>query len=420
MKDDGMKLAINGGKPVRTKPLPRHCVGANLIGKEEKELVCKVIDTQCLFRHNLGKCLYMVEQFEDELKKLIGTKYVLATSSGSAALFCAIKALNIGKGDEVIIPSFGWVSDYNAVELSGAKPVLADVDDSMNLNPEDFKRKITKRTKAVIVIYYQGAASRVDEIVKIARKHGIKVIEDVAQAIGGSYENKKLGNWGDVAIFSLQHNKIITTGDGGAFATNDQEFYERAVRYHDLGNIRPRFKDKLEKDIITKPFPGCQFRMNELTGAVALAQIRKLPQMLKTVKKYSDKVREALKKEFPDIKLRDVKPQNDLGIVIEIDLGNEERKNMFRKAYQAEGLMYGATSGCGTLTIFEAVVESLKERGEFREKDFAKSKEIEGKMAGIAVLPVHTEKDINDIIKGAVKVLGGLGLLERKGSKRKN
>jgi 8-amino-3,8-dideoxy-alpha-D-manno-octulosonate transaminase len=93
----GMKLAINGGKPVRTKPLARHCVGANLIGKEEKELVCKVIDTQCLFRHNLGKCLHMVEQFEDELKNLIGAKYVLATSLCSASLFCSMKALKIGK-----------------------------------------------------------------------------------------------------------------------------------------------------------------------------------------------------------------------------------------------------------------------------------------------------------------------------------
>ncbi len=415
-----IKLAIHGGKPIRTKPLARHCIGANLIGKEEKELVCKVIDTQCLFRHNLGNCLHMVETFEEEFKNLIGAKYVLATSSGSGSLFCAMKALKIGRGDEVIIPSFGWMSDYHAVDLFGARPVLADVDDSMNLNPEDFERKITKKTKAVIIIHYQGAGSRIDEIVKLAHRHNIKVIEDVAQAIGGSYKNKKLGNWGDLAIFSLQANKIITAGEGGVLATNDQEIYERAVRYHDLGSIRPHFQNKLQKGIISEPFPGCQFRMNELTGAVALAQLRRLPKILITVKTYSDRIRATLKEKFPTIKLRDVKPRDDIGIVIEIDLGTEERKNMFRKAYEAEGLIYGATSGCGTLTKFESVVASLKRRRAFREKDFFKAKEVEGKMAGIAILPVYTEKDIKDIINGAVKVLGGLGLLERGDSKQRD
>lgn len=213
MKSDGTELAINGGKPVRTKPFPRHCVGANLIGEEEKALVCEVIASQRLFRYNLGRCHHMVEQFEDELRELLGVRYVLATSSGSASLFCAMKALKIGDGDEVIIPSFGWVSGYNAVELLGAKPVLADVDDSMNLDPEEFERKITNKTKRVIVIYYQGAASRLDDIVKIAHQNDIKVIEDVAQAIGGRYENRRLGNWGDLAVFSLQQNKIITAGE---------------------------------------------------------------------------------------------------------------------------------------------------------------------------------------------------------------
>ena len=408
------KLAINGGKPVRTKPLARHCIGANLIGKEEKKLVCNVIDSMCLFRHCIGKCLHMVEAFEKEFREFIGTKYALATSSGSAALFCAVKALDIGKGDEVIIPAFGWISDYNAVELSGAKPVFADVDDSMNLNPEDFERKITKRTKAVIVIYYQGAASRVDEIVKIARKHNIKVIEDVAQALGGTYDGKKLGSIGDVSIFSFQHNKIITTGDGGVLATDNQEIYERAVRYHDLGALRPLFQKNLEKPVITEAFPGYQWRMNELTGAVALAQLRKVPAIVKAVKSRSNKLRSILIREFPDIKFRDVKTENDMGIVIEIILGSEDKVKRFREAYEAEGLIFGATSGCGTLSKFEPVSVSLKNKKSFREKDFEKSKQVEGKMAGIAVLPVYTEKDIKDIATGAIKVLSGLDLLKRR------
>lgn len=414
-----MKLAIHGGKPVRVKPLARHCIGANLIGNEEKTLVCKVIDSQSLFRHCAGKCLHMVEAFEKELKEFIGTRYALATSSGSAALFCAVKALKIGKGDEVVIPAFGWISDYNAVELAGATPVLADVDDSMNLNPEDFERKITKRTKGVIVIHYQGAASRLDEIVRIAHRRNIKVIEDVAQAIGGTYEGKKLGAWGDAAIFSFQHNKIITTGDGGAFVTDDQETYERAVRYHDLGALRPVFKKNLEKDVVTEAFPGYQWRMNELAGAVALAQFRKIPSIRKAVKSRSDKLRSILTTEFPDIRFRDVRNENDMGIVIEINLGSEERVKRFREAYEAEGLIFGATSGCGTLSKFETVSVSLKNKKAFREKDFEKSKQVEQKMAGIAVLPVYTGKDMKDIATGAIKVLSGLALLKRRALKGK-
>ena len=414
-----MKLAIHGGKPVRTKPLARHCIGANLIGKEEKKLVCEVIDSQSLFRHCGGKCLHMVETFEKEFREFIGTRYALATSSGSAALFCAVKAMGIGKGDEVIIPAFGWISDYNAVELSGAKPVLADVDDSMNLNPEDFERKITKKTKGVIVIYYQGAASRIDEIVKIARRHNIKVIEDVAQALGGTYGGKMLGSLGDVSIFSFQHNKIITTGDGGILATNDQETYERAARYHDLGALRPVFKKNLEKDVITEAFPGYQWRMNELTGAVALAQLRKVPAIIKAVKSRSKELRSVLIREFPDIRFRVVQTENDMGIVIEINLGSEERVKKFRETYEAEGLIFGATSGCGTLSKFETVSVSLKNKNAFREKDFEKSKQVEQKMAGIAVLPVYTRKDMNDIARGAIKVLSGLALLKRRSKNRK-
>ena len=240
------------------------------------------------------------------------------------------------------------------------------------------------------------------------------MIEDVAQALGGTYDGKKLGSIGDVSIFSFQHNKIITTGDGGVLATDNQEIYERAVRYHDLGALRPLFQKNLEKPVITEAFPGYQWRMNELTGAVALAQLRKVPAIVKAVKSRSNKLRSILIRDFPDIKFRDVKTENDMGIVIEIILGSEDKVKRFREAYEAEGLIFGATSGCGTLSKFEPVSVSLKIKKAFRDKDFEKSKQVEGKMAGIAVLPVYTEKDIKDIATGAIKVLSGLDLLKRR------
>lgn len=402
------KLAINGGKPVRTKPFPAQYIGANLIGKEEKELVDKVIDAKSLFRFYGSNCLNMTEQFEDELKELLDVRYTLATSSGTGALFCGMKGLNIGKGDEVILPAFGWLSDYSAIALSGATPVFADIDESMNISPGDFKTKITARTKAVIVIHYQGAASRVDEIIEIARRRKIKVIEDVAQAIGGEYDGKPLGSFGDFSIFSFQNNKVITTGDGGAFATNDQEIFERAVRFHDLGMIRPCFLKKLEKEAITEPFPGIQWRMNELTGAVALAQLRKLPSIIKATKEKSSKLKTQLAKELPGLKYRDVKSENDIGILVSIDLGSKEAVDKFKAAYQAEGLVFGPTSGCGVMGAFVAINKDLNCKKAYREKDFETTRKIADKMAPIAILPVYDDNDIRDMAKGVIKVLKGI------------
>ena len=402
------KLAINGGKPVRTKPFPPQYIGANLIGKEEKALVNKVIDAKSLFRHYGAKCLNMTGQFEKELSAYIGTRYALAVSSGSGALFCAMKGLNVGAGDEVILPALGWISDYNAIAFSWATPVFADIDSSLNMNPESFKSKITKKTKAVIVIHYQGAASRLDEIVKIAHSHKIKVIEDVAQAIGGAYDGKKLGSLGDVAIFSFQNNKVITTGDGGALVTDDQEIFERATRFHDLGMLRTVFEKNLEKKRMTEPFLGSQWRMNELTGAVALAQLRKLPDIVRKTRTKSAKLRAILKKELPRLKFRDVKPENDIGILVSIDLGSKTAAAKFKDAYQAEGLVYGATSGCGVFNTYAAILADMKNKNIYKEKDFEAADGIIGSMAPIAVLPVYNDKDIKDIAKGIIKVVKGI------------
>lgn len=402
-------LAIDGGKPVRTKPMPRLCIGANLIGREEMTLLRRVVESKCLFRHCPGNCR-MVETFEGELRDFLGMPFALATSSGSGALSCAINALGVGKGDEVIIPAFGWMSNYHAVALAGARPVIAEIDDSLNLNPESFAACITLRTKAVIVVHYQGAASRLDEIVAIARKHGVAVVEDVAQAIGVSFKGRKLGSWGDVAMFSLQHNKVICSGEGGALVTNDQKIYERAVRTHDLGMVRPVFKDLLPKSLITTGFPGSQWRMSELTGAVALAQLRRLPSILKAVKIRSEQLHRVLIEEFPSLEFRAVLPANDMGIVIEMNLGTAENVTRFRKAYEAEGLTFGPTSGCGTLTKFESVVAALGKPTARTTRAFEKSSTIEGRMAGIALLPTYTKKDMQDIATGVAKVLRGLGL----------
>lgn len=410
-------LAINGGAPVRTKPMPPCFVGASLLGDEEKQLLNEVIDSKTLYRHYGSGKPHFVNDFEREFRDFIGTRYALGVSSGSAACFCAMRALDIGTGDEVIVPALGWIPDYSMIDNLGATPVFAAIDDSMNLSPEDFESKITERTKAVVVVYYQGGASRVDEIVAIARKHGIKVLEDNAQACGGDFAGRKLGTWGDIACFSLQAKKVITAGDGGVIATNDQKLYELCVRYHDLGLLRDSFRQNLEAEPMTEPISGYQWRMNELTGAVALAQLRKLPWIVETCRKNAAYLRSKLADTFKTLKFRAVLPENDLGILLAFDLETPENVEFFSKAYEAEGLHYGPTSWCEALRDIPPVKARMPFNSVYSDETFERTKAIDARYAKLAVLPTYTIEDLDHMADGATKVLTVINRELKKGTK---
>lgn len=398
-------LALEGGRPVRQQPFDYQCIGGNLIGEEELALVTEVIKAKTLFRYYGPNKPHMVDDFEQAVCDLLGSKYALATSTGSGAYFCALAALDLHPDDEVIIPTYGWITDYSCVTLNGAKPVFADIDDSFNMNPEAFEAKITPNTKAVIVIHYQGGASRLDEIVSIAKKHGITVVEDVAQACGGTYKGRNLGTWGDIACFSLQTHKMITSGDGGILITNNQLLYEKSVRFHDLGLLRDTFQQRLESPVKSRPLCGMQWRMNELSGAVALAQLRKLPEILQTTRRYAAAVRDGIREAVPDFKFRDVAPENDVGIIVAFDLKSKKNVEFFSRAYEAEGFVYGPTSYCQTMGNIDVVRACLEDAGAYRPSDFATAEDIENRYAIIAILPVYSPADVEEITRGTVKVL---------------
>jgi 8-amino-3,8-dideoxy-alpha-D-manno-octulosonate transaminase len=410
------KLALEGGTPVRTKPMPPRFVGASLFGEEEKKLLNEAIDSKTLFRHYGPSTPHFVNDLEREFKDFIGTRYTLATATGSGGYFCAMRALGIGPGDEVIIPALGWITDFSMIDNLGGIPVIASIDESFTMDPADFEAKITPKTKAVVIVYYQGGAANVDTIVKIARRHNIKVLEDNAQAIGCEFKGRKLGTWGDIACFSLQGNKVISSGDGGLIAMQDQKLYELCVRYHDLGQLRETFKKHLEKDPITVPISGYQWRMNELTGAVALAQLRKLPWIISTCRQKAGFLRKTISKSFPKLKFRAVDPANDIGILVAFDLGSPENEAFFKKAYEAEGLGYGPTSWCETLCDIPPVSERMKYTGRFTQETFDRTRAIDERMAKLAVLPLYTDEDMNNIAEGAVKVLSAMaakGMIQR-------
>jgi dTDP-4-amino-4,6-dideoxygalactose transaminase len=269
------KLAIDGGTPAVRSPIPPMYPGGLRIGQEEEEAVLEVIRAKRLFRYygaNPGPS--KVAELEQAFAAFMGSPHSVAVTSGSASLICALIGLGVGPGDEVIVPAYTWIASASAVLAAGGVPIVAECDESLTLDPDDAERKITPRTRVIMPVHMRGGPSRMDAIMAAARRHGLTVLEDTAQADGASFRGRRLGSIGDAGAFSFQYNKIITCGEGGMVITNDREVWKRAVMYHDvIGGSRNHIP---ESDIL----PGVNFRMTELQGAVMLAQLRKLDALL--------------------------------------------------------------------------------------------------------------------------------------------
>jgi dTDP-4-amino-4,6-dideoxygalactose transaminase len=277
----------------RSLPAPR--LGSGLIGQEEETLVLQALREQNLFRY-YGKDRehppLMAATLEEEFRQLMGSRFALAVTSGTAALEVALGALGVGPGDEVIVPAWSWISCFTSVVRVGARPVLAEIDETLCLAPGEITRLCTERTRAVMVIHYQGVAADLDPILAEAEAAGIAVLEDCAESPGVTYKGRRIGTIGRIGIFSFQHNKAITAGEGGMVVTDDPVLYERAVRMHDLGQFRPYHQSVLAP--VIPAFCGSQFRMSELTAAVALAQVRKLPKILAHCRRISQTIQDTL------------------------------------------------------------------------------------------------------------------------------
>jgi dTDP-4-amino-4,6-dideoxygalactose transaminase len=247
----------------------------------------------------------------------------------------------------------------------GAVPVFAEADEGFGIDPEDIERRITARTRAIMPVHIHGAACRIDAIVDVARKHGLRVLENGAWSMGCRFRGQPIGSFGDAGIHSMQSVKVITAGEGGVVITNDAVTYERAVRYHDHGNFRPAgipqsLTDAADEpgsgpaELIApsvEPFIGAAFRMNELSGAVALAQVRKLPEVLRRTQRAQRSIlgglREIAAGASAPFRLRDVPdPDGDCGIAVGAIFPTVERAQSFGAALRAEGigigLLYGA------------------------------------------------------------------------------
>jgi dTDP-4-amino-4,6-dideoxygalactose transaminase len=250
------------------------------IGEEEKRFVCEVIDRQqlCYFQYDRnmnfvseGDC---VKRFEDEFSHHLGRKKTLALNSGTSAVEAALAACNIRPGDEVVVTPKSFIaSSISVIALNGI-PVFADVDPRTGcLTADDIAKKLTEKTKAIMVVHLFGQPAEMDPIMELARKHNLLVIEDCAQAYDAYYKGRKVGTIGDVAAFSTQQSKHITTGEGGLFCTDDDEMYTRAFAYSNCGATRGMNPHEPGRNFFTF---GHNHRMGELTAAVGLAQLPKI------------------------------------------------------------------------------------------------------------------------------------------------
>lgn len=280
--------------------------GYEVMGAEELAEVQSVFaQGGVLFRHGFdalrGGC-YKVKSFEQEFAKAMGAEFALAVTSGTAALRVALAALGIGDGDEVITQSFTFVATVEAIIESGASPVCAEIDRTLNLDPRDLVEKITPRTKAVVVVHMLGTPARLPEIAAICRQRGLALIEDTAWGCGGKLDGKFLGTWGDIGTYSFDFAKTMTTGEGGMILFRDKRIYEKAAAWHDHGHENnpavPRWED-------TRASSGFNFRMMELQGAVGLAQLRKLPEIVASQRRNRDLLWQAIV-DLPGIEAREV------------------------------------------------------------------------------------------------------------------
>lgn len=272
------------------------------VGVRELVALSRVIASGKLLRHDAGGRGF-TSRFENQLKEKIGVKHALVVNSGTSALIAALVGAGIGPGDEVLVPAYTWVATAIAALAVGAVPVLVDINESLTIDPEDIKRKITPYTKAIIPVHMLNLVCDMDAITAIAKQYSLKVIEDACQAVGASYKGRRVGAIGEAGAFSFNQHKNLTSGEGGAVLTNDDRIFTRSRMYQDAG----AYTRKFDFEDNQPAFAGVNFKVSELTGAVLHAQLPRLDPLLrrlrnrrKTMTKYLSRSR----------KLR-ISPHND-------------------------------------------------------------------------------------------------------------
>jgi len=268
--------------------------GFEIFGEEEKKEIMDVLATGVLFRYEFldqRKGVFKVREFEQKFAEYCGVGHAQAVTSGTSALKVALSAMGIGPGDEVITQGFTFVATWEAILEVGAVPVFTEVDATLNMDPLDLEKKITPATRCIVPVHMLGGQANIVEILNIASRHNIPVLEDTAQAAGARIQGKHLGTFGKCGTFSFDSVKTLTTGEGGMIITDDPELWRSMSEYHDHGHdhcVNPGGRGGEGRRFI-----GSNYRMMELQGAIGLAQLAKLNTMISAHQKNKSILKEA-------------------------------------------------------------------------------------------------------------------------------
>ena len=341
------KLALDGGPKTISEPLPGGPgggAGVSLIDDREIRAASDVLRSGKLFRFHPDS---QVRAFEREAADWLGAQHALMVNSGPSALICALAGLGIGPGDEVIVPAYTYIATPAAVVAVGAVPVIAEIDESLGLDPNDVEAKVTRHTKALIPVHMQGVPCRMEALLDVAARHNLIVIEDCCQSIGGRSRGKVVGTLGSAGTWSLNYFKIITCGEGGLVFTDDPVVYERACLCADPA-LPMWMRDTIPTDgWLTAPFSSQCYRPSELLGAIARVQLSKLESILAHTRslKHAFRSELATPRNYTPQTVDD--PEGDCGISAAIILHEDTDVERFTAALNAEGLPCGTAHNDG-------------------------------------------------------------------------
>jgi 8-amino-3,8-dideoxy-alpha-D-manno-octulosonate transaminase len=379
--------------------------GFEIIGKEEKlELNSIFKKGSVLFRHGFDikrKGSYKVKQFENNFKNKLRSKYSLAVTSGTSALRVALATLDLKKDDEVITQAFTFVATVEAIVESRAKPIITEIDETLNMDPNDLFKKITKKTKAVIVVHMLGVPADLSKIKKICDIKNITLIEDTAWGCGGKFKNKFLGTWGQMGTFSFDFAKNMTTGEGGMILFKNKKDYKKAAAWHDHGHENNPKKQRWED---TRVSSGFNFRMTELQGAVGIAQLKKLNFIIKRHRKNKNVIWRLISKNKDIIQRKIPNGSYETADTLIIKLKNKKlalklREELLKFKISTKILPEAYTWHFASTWSH---IAELKKKYKNLDKNFSKSKKIIEKCVSIPIF-IKMNKDLINKINLAVK-----------------
>ncbi len=389
------RLAIEGGKPIRSDPLP---YGHQWIDDDDISSVVEVLKSEWITQGP------KVGEFEKEVAGYCGAKYAVAVSSGTAALHAACSVAGISKGDEAITAPITFAATANAVAYCSGKPVFADIrEDTLNIDAKEIKRKLSLKTKAILPVDFAGHPADLDEIMAIAKERKLIVIEDACHALGAEYKGKRIGGISDMTVLSFHPVKHITTGEGGMILTDSEEFYQnlKLFRHHGIVKDENALKNKgsWHYDIYN---PGYNFRITDFQCALGISQLKKLDRFVERRREIASRYNETfagMEEILNPVESRDVKAVYHIYVIqLRTKLLKVGREEIF-EALRAENI------GVNVHYMPLHLHPFYQNEFEYRKGDYPKSEIYYERAITLPLFPKMNDEDVEDVINAVKKVI---------------